>query len=158
MPCSMGRRSNQGFGASCVRTWRHAPATIRTRAQRSRRYDRVVQEPWSAVISGLSSAGPAPIMECPRSQRRVVRCPDEADGAESGGISALSRAMRLRGRVEPRAASDARLIEALRRAPATLAQLAAALSCTRRALSNRLTRLRHERRVRRAGIGQWAAM
>src|SRR5262245_42257451 len=113
-------------------------------------------EPWFAVVSALSRRAPAPIMHWPVAQRRVVRCVDNSEVSDVGEWSARSQAMQLRGRPEPRAASDARLLEALRRAPVTLADLSVALRCSRHSLSSRLTRLRREGRVRRIGTGLWA--
>src|SRR5262245_19077105 len=113
-------------------------------------------EPWPAVISALAMWAAAPAVNWPKSQRRVVRCSDNLDEDGNSAVSARSRAMRLRGRTEPRAVGDAMVLEALASGPAAVSTLASLLHCSRPSISNRLTRLQREGRVRRVGPGMWA--
>jgi len=147
--------------ATPMRSARRKPlGATRMRAWRSPRYGRGVQEPGSAVITTLASGGPAPVTEWPTSQRRVIRCPNNHEEGGSGEVSARSRAVRLRGPCRTarglRCAAD--------RSPAAGPSVAGSLrhgpglQPTRPVpLSNRLTRLRHEGRVRRVRIGLWVA-
>ena len=106
-------------------------------------------EPWSALIATLTETRRRPLVTWPDSQRHLVRCLNDVD--ESGcGLAPLE--------ATPSVDIDILALEALKlHGPMTVKQLAQTIRRDRKALANRMPRLRRTGHAQQVDVGVWAA-